>query len=82
VRLPHSHENYYYHKKKKRAGGVAEVVESLPSKHKALSSNPSTSKKKQKDKKSSADKDVEKLKALWMLLEGPLWKTLRKQIAI
>jgi hypothetical protein len=30
------------------AGGVAQVVERLPSKHKALSSNPSTAKKKKK----------------------------------
>jgi hypothetical protein len=32
----------------KRAGGVTQVVEHLPSKHKALSSNPSIAKKKKK----------------------------------
>jgi hypothetical protein len=32
----------------KRAGAVTKVVEHLPSKHKALSSNPSTVKKKKK----------------------------------
>jgi hypothetical protein len=37
--------------KAKRAGGVAEVVECLPSKPEALSSNPSNSKKKKKKKK-------------------------------
>jgi hypothetical protein len=31
--------------KTKRAGGVTEVAQSLPSKHKAISSNPSTRKK-------------------------------------
>jgi hypothetical protein len=36
--------------KSKRSGFVAEVVESLPSKCKALSSNPSTTKKKKKKK--------------------------------
>jgi hypothetical protein len=35
----------------KRAGGVAQVVEPLPSKCKALSSNPKTKKKKKKKKK-------------------------------
>jgi hypothetical protein len=32
------------------AGGVAQVVEGLPSKHKALRSNPSTTKKKERDR--------------------------------
>jgi hypothetical protein len=32
-------------KSKKRAGGVAHVVEHLPSKHKTLSSSPNTGKK-------------------------------------
>jgi hypothetical protein len=31
-----------------RAGGVCQIVEHLPGKHKALSSNPSTAKKKKK----------------------------------
>jgi hypothetical protein len=35
----------------KRAGGVAQVVEPLPSKCKALSSNPKTKKKKKKERK-------------------------------
>jgi hypothetical protein len=36
------------------AGGVAQTVEHLPSNHKALSSNPSTIKKKKKKRKSQA----------------------------
>jgi hypothetical protein len=32
--------------KAKRAGGMAQVIEYLPSKHKTLNSNPSTQKKK------------------------------------
>jgi hypothetical protein len=32
---------------KKRAGSMTQVIEHLPSKHKALSSNPSTEKNKQ-----------------------------------
>jgi hypothetical protein len=35
----------------KRTGGVAQVVEHLPSKHKAQSSNPSTNKQTNKQKK-------------------------------
>jgi hypothetical protein len=35
-------------KSQKRAGGVAQVVELLPSKCEALSSNPNTAKKKKK----------------------------------
>jgi hypothetical protein len=35
----------------KRAGDITQVVEQLPSKHKALSSNPSTGKNKQIKKK-------------------------------
>jgi hypothetical protein len=35
----------------KRAGRVAQIVESLPIKHEALSSNPSAAKKKKKEKK-------------------------------
>jgi hypothetical protein len=35
----------FYKKKKRRAGGVAQVVEILPSKLKAPSSNPGTIKK-------------------------------------
>jgi hypothetical protein len=36
---------------KKRAGGVAQVIQHLPSKYEALNSNPSTMKKKKKRKK-------------------------------
>jgi hypothetical protein len=36
---------------KKRADGVSQVVECLPSKHEALSSNPINTKKKKKKKK-------------------------------
>jgi hypothetical protein len=37
--------------KAKRAGGMAQVIEHLPSKLKALSSNPNTPNKKEKEKK-------------------------------
>jgi hypothetical protein len=37
--------------KSKRTSGIAEVVEYLPSKHKALSSNHSTTKKKRERRK-------------------------------
>jgi hypothetical protein len=35
----------------KRAGGIAQVIEHLPSKYKALTSNPSTSRTKQNKNK-------------------------------
>jgi hypothetical protein len=39
---------YLKENQRKRAGGVAQVVECLPKKHKALSTNTSTKKKKKK----------------------------------
>jgi hypothetical protein len=39
---------YLKNNKRKRAGGMAQVVELLPSKCEALSSNPSTTEKKKK----------------------------------
>jgi hypothetical protein len=51
---PHRKKARSYLKNKpkpKRAGSVAQIVELLPSKSKALSSNPSTIKKRDKKKK-------------------------------
>jgi hypothetical protein len=39
---------FLYTEEDERAGGVTHVVEHLPSKHEALSSNPRTSKKQNK----------------------------------
>jgi hypothetical protein len=44
------------YKRKCGAGGVAQVIESLPSKCEALSSNPITSKKKKREKKKNSSK--------------------------
>jgi hypothetical protein len=46
--------------KAKRAGGMAQVVESLPSKFRAMSSNPSTTKKKKRinDLKEDSNKQI------------------------
>jgi hypothetical protein len=37
--------------KTKRAGGMIQVIEHVPSKHKALNSNPSTTNKKERKRK-------------------------------
>jgi hypothetical protein len=49
-----------YTQHKKGARGVAQVVECPPSKHEALSSNPSTAKKKKKDSKRMKSLNVKK----------------------
>jgi hypothetical protein len=42
-----------------RAGGVAQVVEDLPSKYEALSSNPNTDRKKKKDRHKLSQRPLE-----------------------